>query len=590
MIKTEWDLKGIYGYSGAEDPQIEKDAQAVERAHEAFEKKYRGKKEYLTNDGALAKALSDYEKLAEEAEDGKPLRYFWFKKELNSEDAQAEAMIRKLEERFTKAGNRIQFFTLSLGKISATTQKKFLVSKKLEKYRYFLTRIFETAKHDLTEAEEKILALKNAPAHSMWVSGVEAVLSREVITFKGKKLPIETAWSKIRTIRDTKDRRELYAHVLNSLEKVSDFSESEINAVFTDKKIEDELRGFIEPYDATILGHETDKTAVLALVQAVTDHFHLAHRFYEIKRKILKLPYLTPADHGVIIGKPQGKFPFNRSVQLVRDAFMNVDSRYASIVDDFLANGQVDVFPKKGKAGGAYQSASYSLKTHVLLNHVDDFNSTMTLAHEMGHAIHSERSKATQPQLYWGYSTAVAETASTFFEGLAFKHVTNTMPESARLIILHDYIQDAIAAIFVQIAGFNFELALHRRVREEGWVPKQEIAALLNAHLQACYGKAIRRELRDGYFFIMWSHIRRPFYVYSYAYGELISRALRERVREDPTAIADVDKFLSAGGSKSPEDIFADIGIDVRKPDLFIQGLKSLERDIDELERLAKKA
>jgi oligoendopeptidase F len=588
-MKTKWNLEALYGYTGVMDPAIERDTAAIEKAYETFEKKYRDTKEYLKSETALAQALADYEKLDLDALDGKPLRYVWFKKDLNSHDSQAEAMIRKLEERFTKAANRVQFFGLALGKIPAATQKKFLASKELAHYHYFLTRVFETAKHDLSEAEERILALKNAPARSMWVSGVDAVVNRSEVLFKGKKLPINEAIGKIRTLKDANDRRTLQK-ILNEQYKVaSDFAESEINAVFTDKKINDELRGFKEPYEKTILSYENEEKSVLALVDAVTDHFYLGHRFYDLKRKMMNLPYLTYADRSAPVGTTSQKFPFPKAVQVTREAFAKAGKQYADILDSFLEKGQIDVLPRKGKAGGAYCAGSYQLPAQVLLNHVDDLNSTMTLAHEMGHAIHFERSRATQPPFYFGCSTAVAETASTFFEGLVFEHVTQNLSAKAKMIALHDNIQDAISTILRQIAFFNFELELHRKVRSEGWVPKEEIARLLNKHTGQYLGKAVRLSDDDGYFFVMVGHFRNPFYVYSYAYGELISRALREKVRENPAAMADVDAFLSAGGSATPEDIFASIGLDVRSPDLFVAGLKGLERDVDELEALIKK-
>lgn len=225
----------------------------------------------------------------------------------------------------------------------------------------------------------------------------------------------------------------------------------------------------------------------------------------------------------------------------------------------------------------------------VLLNHVDDMRSLETLAHEMGHAIHSERSKTQRP-LYQDYSTATAETASTFFEGLVFEKVFDSLPERDKIAALHDKIAGDVATIFRQIAFFNFEKELHTRVRAEGFLSKEAIAQLLNKHMRAYIGNNLSLTEQDGYFFVAVGHFRMFFYVYSYAYGQLISSSLRALYKAGKLTAEDIDKFLCAGGSNTPENIFASIGVDVTKPSFFKAGLDAVEADIALLESLVKKS
>ena len=574
-------------YKSPQDPQIEKDMVRMEAAFAAFEEIYRPKSDYSKDEKALRAALEAYEELTKVTASMKPLTYFWFIKELDSDNSEAEARIRLYEERLTKASNRIQFFDIALGKIPLEQQKIFLESEMLTPYRYFLHKLFKAGRHMLSEPEEKLMALKSGPSTSMWITGVNNAINRGMLTFKGKRISLGEGMNSVSKMRSSKDRQKLWSEITRALKEVSDFSESEMNAVFTDKKISDELRGFKNAYDATILGYENDPNAVHSLVATVTKNFAIAHRFFAVKKKMLKLSKLTYADRAASVGTSNRKFNFDEAVELTRESFEKADPQYAAILDSYLTQGQIDVYPKKGKDTGAFCAGSYDLPTYVLLNHVDELRSVTTLGHEMGHAIHTERSK-TQPVFYYHYSTAVAETASTFFEGLVFERIIRDLPERERVIILHDKLQDEIATIFRQIAFFNFELDLHTQVRTKGWVPKTEIAATLNKHMAAYLGKAVTLQPDDGYFFIAVSHFRRPFYVYSYAYGELISRALRARVKADPSYITKVDQFLCAGSSKSPEQIFADIGIEVG-PKLFEEGLKSIEADVTELERLVKK-
>ena len=582
-VKTEWDLTLLY--KGLDDPRIEKDQKQTDEAIAAFAKKYQKDKKHLKNPVALAKALAEYEKLIE-LPAARAGYYASFRKELNVEDKAAEALAAKLDERGTKRGNKVLFFALELGKISKGMQKRFLATPALQPYRYWLKQLFDTAKYDLSEPEEKIVSLLSSVSYDRWLQATENILNKKTVRYGGKTLPLPEAEALVQTLPTAK-RRALYGAIRDVYESAGDIAESEINAVYTSKKVLDELRGFKTPYDATILGYQNDPKSIMALVDAVTKKASIAHRFYEVKRRLLKEKKLTYADRAASIGEIKTKVPFDKAVGIVRETFASLDPKYADIFDRLLADGQVDVQPKKGKSGGAFCSSGVTVPTFILLNHVDNFESLKTLAHEMGHAIHAERAKGQRP-LYQGHPISTAETASTFFETAALNRVIEMLPEEERIIALHDKVQDDIATVFRQIACFRFEQALHAEVRRDGYVPKERIADLMNEHMSAYLGPAMQLERADGYFFAHWSHIRRFFYVYSYAYGQLISKALIQKLEKDPGFIRQVDSFLSAGESESPYDIFKSCGLDTKKPDIFLQGLASIEKDVATLERLVK--
>lgn len=582
-MQTKWDLNQLY--TSVTDPAIELDQKKADAATALFVKKYRGNKQHLKNPAALATALFDYEKLIE-LPSARAGYYVFFRKDLNVEDKEAEALGSKLEERSTKRGNQLLFFVLELGKIPAATKEKFLASKVLAPYRYWLLQLFENAKYDLSEAEEKILSLKSDVSHGRWVQATDNILNKKTVSFEGKILPLPQAQAMMQTL-PTVRRRALHKAINEVYASVADIAESEINAIYTDKKIDDELRGMKTPYEATIRGYQNDVPSVLALVDAVSRSRKIAHRFYAVKAKLLKQKTLTYADRSASVGEINKRFDFPTAVSLTREAFGALNPLYAEILDKMFAEGRVDVFPKKGKTGGAYCASTVVVPTHVLLNHIDNFESMKTLAHEMGHAIHAERSRTQRP-LYQGHPISTAETASTFFEYAAMKHVIDTLSDKDRIIALHNVIQDDIATVFRQIACFTFERALHEAIRKDGYVPKEKIAALMNEHMSAYLGPSVKMMPGDGDFFVTWGHIRRFFYVYSYAYGQLISKALHQKLEKDPSYVEKVDGFLSAGESKSPYDIFKACGLDTKKPDIFLEGLKAIEQDVKELEKLVK--
>jgi oligoendopeptidase F len=582
--KTEWDFKIFY--KNAKDPQIEKDVQAAEAAYKKFADTWKHDDSYVANAGRLLAALRDYEKLHVDATN-KPLMYFNYIRAINSLDSYAEAMFNKLIARYTNAGNQVIFFTLKLGKIDKEKQEEILSAVSLRSYHYFLKQIFETSKYDLSEAEEKILNITSQTSRSMWVDGFEKLLSKQTVKFKGKDIPLPEAMGRISSL-PKKDRHVLHADVMKKIRSVSDFAEAEINAVYTDKKNRDELRGLKEPYDATVLGYQNDPAVVKNLVNVVTKKFNISQRFYKLKAKILKEKHLSYADRSVTAGVIKRPFDYPKAKEFVSDVFGKVDTKYKDMFDSFCKHGQIDVFPKKGKTGGAFCSHNYHTPTMVMLNHTDDIRAVTTLAHEMGHAFHSELSKS-QPILYQDYTISVAEVASTLFENFVFEELFETLSPSEQIVALHNQINDDIATVFRQIACFNFEYELHQKIRQEGMVVKEDIARLMNKHVAAYIGPAMKLTEDDGYFFAHWSHIRNFFYVYSYAFGQLISKALYAEYKKDKKFLVKIEQFLSAGGSDSPENIFKKIGIDVSDPAFFEAGLKTIEEDIKKLENLTKK-
>lgn len=578
-----WDLSKLY--KGLDDPQIEKDQKRADSVVDAFVTRYAQSTTWLTDAEALAEALTEYEKMI--LVPGSNASYYaYYRKDLNTGDKEAEALAARLDDRGTKRGNKLLFFGLKLGKIPKEKQAEFLASPKLAPFNYYLTQLFNNAQFDLSEPEEKILSLKSDVSHGRWVQATSNILDKQTVKWGTEELPLPKAEMSYNTLPTAK-RRKLYGLVRDVYERVSDVAESELNAVYTNKKINDELRGYKTPYEATIRGYQNDEKAVMALVAAVTKHQDIAQRFYKVKAKLLKEKRLEYADRSAEVGKVKGDFSFAKARPLVQTVFNDLDPLFGDLYEGLTTSRQVDVYPKRGKTSGAYCSSGSTTPTMVLLNHTDSFDSVKTLGHEMGHAVHAERSKHLRP-MYQGASFSVAETASTFFEYATMHRLIEVLPKSQQVIALHNMIQDDVATVFRQIACFRFEQRLHEAVRKDGYVPKEKIADLMNEEMAAYLGPAFKLDPRDGYFFVAWSHIRRFFYVYSYAYGQLISKALHVELKKDKNFIKKVDQFLTAGESMSPEDIFGSIGLDTRSPKIFEDGLASIADDVQKLEKLVQ--
>jgi len=172
---------------------------------------------------------------------------------------------------------------------------------------------------------------------------------------------------------------------------------------------------------------------------------------------------------------------------------------------------------------------------------------------------------------------------------LVFEQIFGKLSDQEKIVALHNRINDDMQTIFRQIACFNFENELHKTIRQKGGMSKEEIATLMNKHMSSYLGPIVKMKDLDGNYFVQWGHIRKFFYVYSYAFGQLISKALYAKYKQDKNFIKKINQFLSAGGSNTPENIFKSIGIDVTKPDFWTEGLKTINDNISRLEKLAQK-
>ncbi len=583
-IKTEWDLGLLY--KSPNDLQIDKDIDAAEKAYTAFAKKYSKNSKYLNSDVELSKALKDYEYLSA-LPASKAAFYLHLAGDINSFDEKIKSKANLVSQRLQKIGNLVLFFDINLAKVPAKQQKVFLGSKKLEKYKYFLKKIFENSKYLLTEPEEKILSLKSLTSSGMWTKAVGNIKSKKTVEHKGKQISLPEAESTIKELPSQKERFDLQNKVMEVYHSIAEIAESELNAIVTDKKINDELRGFKEAYDSTIKSYDNDRSTVLNLVQTVSENFKISHKFYKLKAKMLKVNKINYSDRAVPVGKTYSKYTYETSYKVLYELFTKIDPKFGEILKTFVENGQIDAHPKVGKRGGAYCSPHYNAPTFVMLNHTDTMYSLSTFAHEMGHAIHTEFTK-TQPVFYSDYSMSTAEVASTLFEYFLFYDLFERMSDEEKIIALHDKIQDDIATIFRQVACFNYELEMHNTIRKTGNMSKEDLASTMNKHMKSYMGDVNFGD-KDGYFFVGWPHLRFFFYVYSYAFGQLTSKVLYQKYKEDKNYIEKIKQFLSTGSSMSPEDTFKAIGLDLKNPEFWKNGMKEIENDIKTLEKLINK-
>lgn len=590
-ITTEWKLSDL-GKS-LSDTKFIQERKELEKKSKAFARKWKKNKDFLSKPKVLQKALEEYSQLIMygNSED----LFLWLHLQKNSSDTQLQAAMKKFEEFVRGISEYSRFFLLELAEVDKASQKKMLAAKELNTYRHFLETLFAQSRYQLSEAEEKILSFKSGVSHGNWEAMLEEFLFSEtrkvLVKKKGGYSEKELGLASIAQLnasscgRVRSSSRKALIDILTQYKKVA---EKEINSILENKKIDDELRSYARPDSSRHIHEDIDTEIVDTLRRVVADNYRISQDFHTFKLQLLKKKKFNYEERSLGYGKFQKKYSYTDAVDIVRKAFARIDQSFVDIFDDFVAEGKIDVYPQKGKRGGAFCiSHGLHLPVYVMLNFTESARDIATLAHEMGHAVHGVLSKK-EAALNYGHPMCTAEVASTFCEDFVFEELLHDVTEQERLVMMVNKLQDRIQTIFRQIAAYNFEFELHTEFRKKGYLSCEEIGVLFNKHMKAYLGPSFSLDEHSALGWISWSHFRSPFYVYSYAMGLISAQAMQAKFREDPEFITLIKEFYTTGTSRAPVDIFKRMGFDIRKADFWQQGLDETKALLQETKKLAK--
>jgi len=589
--KREWDFSRIL--PGELDSQIDNEKKILRDKIEEFSSKWRKDKSYLTDSKILKRALDDYELLLREYGVMGNVGYFLILKfSQNQLDEKIKNRLSTFEEFEKELSNSLEFFTLNISKVDKTKQEVFLNSPELVDYRHFLEKIFKKAKHKLSEELEKVMTLKSGPAYESWVNLVEKILSseeKEVEWYGEKELK---NFSEILAGVSEKDKktRDSSSKALNEIFlKNLDIATAEINAILSDKKINDSLRRFSRADESRILSDDVDFEFVDGLREAINKNLEISKGYYELKTKLFGCEKLEYHERNVPYGELKDEISYEKAVKIVYESFKRFDGNFAEIFKNFVENGDIDVYPSKGKVGGAF--CTWGLKKHpvkILLNHTNKFSDVKTMAHETGHGINHELIKK-QNSLNFGVPMATAEVTSNFAEELFLnKYMEEVKGDEEKLVILMSRLNSDISSSFRQIACYDFEMELHKAYREKGYLSKGEIGKIFRNNMEKYMGGYVEQSNGSENWWVYWSHIRNYFYVYSYASGILIAKAMYKKFMEDKNFAGKIKEFFSLGKIVSPRSAFKKMGFELDST-FWGEGLKQIENDLNEARNLARK-
>lgn len=516
VIRTQWDLSPLLT-DGVDDKLFFSERESIEVNTTKFVDKWMGVVD-LTDPTLLLTALDDYESWARShGNRGNGGYYFDLQMNLDQNNPALKADQKRINEFGRKIWDRMRFFTHRVSHIPPEEREKILSFEGLSKYKHYLERKWEREKYLLSEQEEKIVGIKAAPSHGNWVrmlAGFISAAEREVLQEDGSR--------KSRVFSDlyeglinsqNKPVRDEAARAINDIfASFADVAEWELNSVLENHKGNDELRGYPRPDTSRHVADDIDSQVVDTLLDVVARNFDIVHRYYRLKSALLGLPSLEYHERNLEVSENDRNVPFSEAASLVHDVLSKLDPEFGHIFKALLSNGQVDVFPSKGKRGGNYVIHDrIPVPMFMSLNYTGKSRDIRTLAHESGHAVNTELMRNRQNELNFGTSKATAEVSSTFMEDFVFQRLLADASDEQRLILLMGKLNDDVITIFRQVAIYRFEQELHHQFRDKGYLSKQEIGEIYKRHMVSYMGESVEQSPGSENWWIPIEHIRRFF-------------------------------------------------------------------------------
>jgi len=581
--QVRWDLSDLVA-DGGEQAVEALLAEGLERAGD-FAQRYRGALETIDGDGLVA-AMTTLAEIFDLV--GRVESYAALDFATDTTDPARGALIARVQERSTTLATTLLFFELEWAALSDERVEELLAHDGLDFCSHHLRTARRYRPHLLSEPEELILTEKSLSGAGAWTRLFGELTSAIEVELE-EPATLDVALARLAS-PSREVRRESAAAVTRALEPGLRTRAFIFNTLLVDKATDDRLRHYPNWLAARNLANEASDESVEALISAVRGRYELARRWYRLKARLLGIDRLADYDRMAPLATDEVEVAWPQARELVLDAYASFSPVLGDLAERFFAEHWIDAPPGHGKQGGAFCAYTVpSVHPYVLLNFTGRRRDVLVLAHELGHGVHAALA-ARQGIFHQGTPLTLAETASVFGEALTFGRLLEASPTpAARLALLAEDIEGAIATVFRQVTMNQFERLAHTERRERGELSVERLGELWGQTQEEFLGDAV--EVTADYR-SWWSYIphfiNTPGYVYAYAYGQLLALSVYDRYLTQGAGFEhQYLELLSSGGSRSPEELGAIVGVDLRDPGFWERGLDLVERRLEAAEEAA---
>lgn len=494
-----------------------------------------------------------------------------------SEDTRAEtaqSMYARIQGGYVRAVTALAFAEPEILALPEQTLQAILNDEQTADHRFTLEKLLRQKAHTLTAAEEKLLAgfgeVLGAPAEiadnlqdADLVFEAATNAAGEPVEVTGANY-IQHQMSPDRTLR----KNAFVAYYKGYKQHINTFAAAYSGAV-KGAVAEAAARHYTSSRAMSMAGENIPPEVYDNLIAAVRGHLPAMYRYVALRKKMLGLDELHYYDvYTPLVQNVQAHYSYEQAQQMVLDAVAPLGSDYTALVQKAYAERWIDVYPNKGKSGGAYSSGTYDSNPYILMNFTGSLDSVSTLAHEMGHSMHTWHSNHTQPPQYADYTLFVAEVASTVNENLMIEQLLQKEQEpKMRLYLLNQYLENFKGTVYRQTMFAEFEREAHAMAERGEALNPAALNALYARLVKDYFGPELIWDEEIQYEWARIPHFYRPFYVYKYATGYSTAVALSEGIlKEGAPAVKRYREFLSMGGSAYPLDELRHAGVDLATP------------------------
>ena len=486
------------------------------------------------------------------------------------------------------------FETPEIMEIPQDTLDAFYVQyPKLERYRRYLTNLRRRKAHILSAAEEKLLAsageIAQAPDNIYGMFADADLTFPDAVDAHGRAHPLsQGTFVLCQESNDRVLRKSAYENLYDGFSKFKNTAAGLLNAQNKQLKFFADARKYDSVLEASLDSTNVPVQVYTNLIEAVHQNFDKMHRYVRLRKKLLGLEQLHFYDiYTPLVQNVDKKIPFAEAKQTVYDALAPLGEEYRCILKEGFENRWIDVYQNQGKRSGAY-SAGAKVHPYVLLNYNGTLDNQFTLAHEMGHALHSYLSNKKQNPVDSHYVIFVAEVASTCNEALLMEYLLKrTKDKKERAYLINHFLDQFKGTLYRQTMFAEFELNIGKMVQQGQTLTADVLCQEYRRLNEAYYGSDMVVDDRIAMEWARIPHFYYDYYVFQYATGYSAAIALSRRIlQEGEPAVKDYLEFLSGGCSKSPIDLLKGAGVDMTSPEPVNQALQLFGELLDEMEAL----
>ncbi|MCJ7966870.1 oligoendopeptidase F [Lachnospiraceae bacterium NSJ-171] len=481
--------------------------------------------------------------------------------------------------------------------LEITTEKInifFNENPELETYKRYISEILRGKNHTLDKKTETILAksrqMANAAENIFSMYNGADIKFPSITTEEGEEIEITHGnFVPLLESTDREVRKAAFEGVYETYGKMRNTLAATFAANLDQANFYAQVRNFSSAREMYLYGSNIPESVYDNLIETVHKNMDKMHKYVSLRKKILDVSELHMYDLYTPIAKaPDTKYSFEAAKDIVLEGLAPMGEEYIKVLEEGFDNRWIDVYENEGKRSGAYSWGAYGIHPYVLMNYHGTLDHVFTLAHEMGHAIHSYYSDANQPYVNAGYKIFVAEVASTCNESLLIQHLLKiTEDEEEKAYLINHFLEQFKGTLYRQTMFAEFEKIAHSMVQNGEGVTADRLCEIYYNLNKKYFGDDI---VIDKEIELEWAripHFYNPFYVYQYATGLSAAIALSKRILEEgKPAVEDYMKFLTGGSSQDPIELLKIAGVDMTSAKPIETALELFGNLLDELQKM----